>query len=967
MNFKSILTRTLPLIIALVLIIGIAVSCTLISTERDVPEISNQDGIYATYTHGDDAIKITNDEMYQVLKNNGLSIALNWVDAKILDAVSPTEGGDSYLKIATNDLEALKEAKREAIFGTEEEQEKLTAEEQEEAIEEYAESMLSSGYKGISKTDVTILTDEEKAIYALTVAKENYAWDRLAEEIAEQDELAKNDEEEDPYFTDEEIESYYSSNYENSYWAIVIPYTSTSAVTRALAQLGIEVAKNGSTAIGWKWTATDTILTNEEVLTAFVKLYNNANAYKNNGLESVNSQEVTYAALSTEGKFDAQKAQALLAKDGEEGYHFFYTYDELNAVNSSVRSRINGTALKDFYDTKDYDSNASSNTYGYTRSAYTASSTYYLLLKLDVEEIEEKTPLWTDEDETVMDETVKAEIIAALTEDAKTDTYVKEKIVELRKEKGLMFYDTALESAYIKSHDSKFEASKKENKKAVLVVNGQEYSTDEYFNELSKRMASSYVLDFVTKEIVLLSEHNKMISNYSPDMTYKQLKKAVVDDEKWNELLESVQALKNNFAGNAFSQYGFPSTYGWKNFLRDFYLTYYGTLVTSDEDLMVYYIYQEALSNMAKEANNYLDDTKLQEAVEAAMAKQEADFFNVGGYHLLISVYEADGKTLVDPIETGWTAEQVAGAQALYNEIIEKILPVSDPENELEEFVTEFNNAPYYSLYGLDGATLGTPALNNQPALDDKGTEPYLYQVSNNVTIEISKYKSLGLSVKYESLSAFGAGKMVEQFEDYSRSVWAEQREAGAITYNTDDNKWELEATVFPEQGVNADDYLVTEFGYHVFTITSAQGFAGLEEKVDGSYVYNEISVPSVELLTKYINVIESDEYKETLESEDYESGDEDELFEEAGITDIQIKAIETYYNAVASEITGNYVTSLKLISGLDLTKLAAENTAFDTETFATVLTAQKEYCVESMTYLNSYYATLYNVEYEAE
>ena len=566
-----------------------------------------------------------------------------------------------------------------------------------------------------------------------------------------------------------------------------------------------------------------------------------------------------------------------------------------------------------------------------------------------------------------MDETVKAEIIAALTEDAKTDTYVKEKIVELRKEKGLMFYDTALESAYIKSYDSKFEASKKENKKAVLVVNGQEYSTDEYFNELSKRMASSYVLDFVTKEIVLLSEHNKMISNYSPDMTYKQLKKAVVDDEKWNELLESVQALKNNFAGNAFSQYGFPSTYGWKNFLRDFYLTYYGTLVTSDEDLMVYYIYQEALSNMAKEANNYLDDTKLQEAVEAAMAKQEADFFNVGGYHLLISVYEADGKTLVDPIETGWTAEQVAGAQALYNEIIEKILPVSDPENELEEFVTEFNNAPYYSLYGLDGATLGTPALNNQPALDDKGTEPYLYQVSNNVTIEISKYKSLGLSVKYESLSAFGAGKMVEQFEDYSRSVWAEQREAGAITYNTDDNKWELEATVFPEQGVNADDYLVTEFGYHVFTITSAQGFAGLEEKVDGSYVYNEISVPSVELLTKYINVIESDEYKETLESEDYESGDEDELFEEAGITDIQIKAIETYYNAVASEITGNYVTSLKLISGLDLTKLAAENTAFDTETFATVLTAQKEYCVESMTYLNSYYATLYNVEYEAE
>ena len=105
MNFKSILTRTLPLIIVLVLVIGIAVSCTLISTERDVPSVSNKDGIYATYRHESTDIKVTNDEMYQVLKNNGLSIALNWVDTKILSTEKNAED-KTYFSVALGDLEA---------------------------------------------------------------------------------------------------------------------------------------------------------------------------------------------------------------------------------------------------------------------------------------------------------------------------------------------------------------------------------------------------------------------------------------------------------------------------------------------------------------------------------------------------------------------------------------------------------------------------------------------------------------------------------------------------------------------------------------------------------------------------------------------------------------------------------------------------------------------------------------------
>ena len=99
----------------------------------------------------------------------------------------------------------------------------------------------------------------------------------------------------------------------------------------------------------------------------------------------------------------------------------------------------------------------------------------------------------------------------------------------------------------------------------------------------------AYLGDIINKEVVLNSEFNEVV-NYTTGMSYKQLKKNVKDQDKWNELLESIQTLKTNFAGNAFSYYGYDSSYGWLNFLRDFYMNYYGTLITSEEDLMVYNI-----------------------------------------------------------------------------------------------------------------------------------------------------------------------------------------------------------------------------------------------------------------------------------------------------------------------------------------------------------------------------------------
>ena len=169
MNSSSIVKRTLPLIVVLVLIIGIAISCTLISTERDIPTISNKDGVYATYNYGEgQSYTVTNDLMYQTLRTKGLSLVMEWVDTKILSAEKNADG-KSYYELASSDGEGLTALKSETIYGDEEKKAELTDEEKTDAEESYVENMKASGFKNVTSACASIadLTNEEKDYFAV--------------------------------------------------------------------------------------------------------------------------------------------------------------------------------------------------------------------------------------------------------------------------------------------------------------------------------------------------------------------------------------------------------------------------------------------------------------------------------------------------------------------------------------------------------------------------------------------------------------------------------------------------------------------------------------------------------------------------------------------------------------------------------------------------------------------------------
>jgi hypothetical protein len=87
MNKKTIVSRTLPLILALLVVIVVAVCVTVFSGDKKTPMVENKNEAYFTVDLGyDKPIIISKEELYGKLKNgsNGLSYLVDILDKKLL-------------------------------------------------------------------------------------------------------------------------------------------------------------------------------------------------------------------------------------------------------------------------------------------------------------------------------------------------------------------------------------------------------------------------------------------------------------------------------------------------------------------------------------------------------------------------------------------------------------------------------------------------------------------------------------------------------------------------------------------------------------------------------------------------------------------------------------------------------------------------------------------------------------------
>ncbi len=521
---KMLFKRIIPCLLVVLSIFTI-LSCT--EEEYKYPSV------YPQYTSNEIFVQIGNlkvtekDIFNRLLQSYGLEEIENAIDAELLKDVVLTEEQEKEFQDQMTTL----------VYGTTEVEE-LTEEEKADLEKSFELDMVSNGLLVDKANKDSALYYEN--YYRLDYKRYLKALEVITAEIVEADKELEEDEE--PHFTDSDYVSFFNSNFHKSYNLIIVTFESEKEAKDAMKNAGINV---DSVLGGWK-NANGTALTDAEVVNAFKEMYKVAYNKECPGVE-----EYTYADLlkiknasATDGTIankaanlkDGEYTQAPIAYSGR----FFLMYAE---------------------------------TVG-TEYVYSADETFKFA---DNEEnIVEK-----DADNKVVElsEAVKEQLFQYLIEQELFSTSsayennINRVMYELRQAAGLEIFSEGLEINYKSNYETVFstlditeydEFYQTPNTSATEIAkwNGGSLTVEEMYDALVSRYGAVITLLFVQQYAILNSKHNTVI-NYATG--------EILDNEKYQEYVESdIEAYKESFEDGDFESYGYPSSYGWTNFLRDY-------------------------------------------------------------------------------------------------------------------------------------------------------------------------------------------------------------------------------------------------------------------------------------------------------------------------------------------------------------------------------------------------------------
>jgi len=267
MNKKTIVNRTLPLIIALLVVVVVAICVTVFSGSKKTPMVENKSDAYLTVDLGyEKPVIISKEELYGKLKNgsNGLSYLVDILDTKLL-----TEKG--YLQKVTE--EEIKVGIEEAIFGKDYEFDPENLDADNTKIENYVKNLFANYGIEVKKQSIEIkdsalsvsLAGEDglKEYFTLVLARKAYTRDQMGEDqktsyeefIKAYEEylveLYKYNEDEittapakptdASVVTSSTVQSDFESDNVDSYWALVVKYATKAEAENALLQVGVVI------------------------------------------------------------------------------------------------------------------------------------------------------------------------------------------------------------------------------------------------------------------------------------------------------------------------------------------------------------------------------------------------------------------------------------------------------------------------------------------------------------------------------------------------------------------------------------------------------------------------------------------------------------------------------------------------------------------------------------------------------
>ena len=856
MKSKILLKRTLPIIIALFVIVVVALVATVVTLDKKTPSLSKALGEenYLTYTNNGVTISMTNNDVYDLLRdtNYGASSSVTQL-VRMIDEGLLTNGEKNYLNSVEN--EKVRERIEYAVLGYEfadyekanktgfelaakkanKSYDEYLAEKVNDIIEDFIDDFLTmygiklnadditfDGTKINAKADSKVFAyyalEEAKYLYAREYLEKNYsedlkayneylnakeAYDKYTAALARYesdlatwkeaskktrgDKPVKNDyislytvreEPEEvaaPAITETMVSNKYASDNVDKFWAVVINYSSVAAAKTALNQNGYIFEDNK-----YK-TSAGVELTDDEVVQMYIKLYNQY--YQNLGKDAL-----TTAAFTPDWT--------------DEDSEFYFTASDL--LSRGI-----------------YSKNSTNKAYNYESGyAYNdkLSSNLYLIVARD------KALTWDEyleaQDKKYYETEYYTSVLADLLDDATTSTYINKALVTLRADSDLLIYDTVLEQVYMASYESDYKATKKASSSAVASykVNGKKYevSADDLFKALANTQygVSSFIYKYQYNWMFLeaTDKDGNLLNKYVDYKAYldgASYKKASKDEAMYKDAKEYVDNLKTNFKANAYANEdgtGYNKKYGWNAFIRDYYYENYNVELNNEDDLMVFFVYQKLMDEYQASVTKITTST-WNDVYKIYMAKTASEYMSISAEELYIKLFDAEGSK-VDPIN--WTAEQVAKAKALYDEVLSALTKIQ--ESEISAFLsgleTAFDNAPK----AIDGAYTGDYAYNYVYAVGD-GTQ---------ITINVSEYKSYGFDVT--STSASFTNTSGDDYLKYAaRQVWKSlmgelikgKAVSELVVYDT---TW----TPKDYYGIGNANYLASSEGFVVLAFTSA-------------------------------------------------------------------------------------------------------------------------------------------------
>lgn len=822
-NFKTLLSLIIVLAVTLVL-----TGCNRFKYPTEIPTISNPKDVYMNV--GD--YKVSNEQIYyRNLVNYGVDTLNDLIDDLLLP---------KFDDLTADEKAKYEEYRNYRIYNTEDISE-LTEEEKASLETDFQKARILRGYFDEAAWEESIKLEYRR--YA-------YAYRQVEKEIEEFEPVKDEDGEviQEEYFTESQKDAVESALYPDKATIILLTFRSELEAKSLLESVGIYADKFDYR--GWHKLVVNAdgsksegdLLTETEVYDAFIKMYNT--------LYNVRGCHIDADAYKA-----SQDGYTWTLEDDCEENAFEFTYTELAKKSSTIAKKV-------FDNLKVGEYTVAPNKY---------LTKYFLTVKVA---------------ETVVDEAdyVEADVQDKLIENLLTNSLVEFYLYENRLAADLVIYDRGLEILYAEDYKTVYDAigdeydayakTKLTSSKNVATLNvaGKEVAitADDLYKVLADRYGVSTAIGYVSQFIALgNSEFNKV---------YNFVTGEILDQKAYDELYTNeIEAYKKELKAGTFEAIGYPSNYGWDNFLRD----RFGVL--NDLELIALgKVYDDALDKFAESRYVFSNDASkaiatlfetffkgdiTREKYEEEIAKYVADAEDTIQYQMQKIVdefYSVNGYTVnvfADYDHNGTADEMDEETKEYANLFLEQIMVAANDESysgktyadRISSIVKEYNLASLTTDIKLGG-------------------------------VSYAKLKSLGIEVSVSTTAAYSSSTETDEvLEEIFKNFWNDVK----------DGKVEGKKFTSTTKTLDFTNELISDTYENDNTLSKAV----VIKVTDYTYAVNstkrQVVLPSEDVVERYLIVNKDDDEKT-----------DEEL--SVSVTTREKAAVEAYYKVALKVFTSD-------------------------------------------------------------